>query len=631
MRHLAAASWLFMRHMHRARQPFPTLARRACILLLATLLQVSAMAQDAPLAAPPGPPDACSNTATRDEVEAAFNALLKATPPVRQVRTLTQHRFLPVNAEAQVFIVEKYQPEVRHRVFVSDHGTPDKVSLLDDRRVRSEEAPPQIKGIDADSLDDKSPKVAVHFTPVGPGKWVNWKKKHVYILGCADGATPQYVTRFPTYFTTKTTCRALAILLCALFYMAAAVMSHRIHVASRKFKDATKEELALLKLNGSNYASLRQHFDPVVLTANQQGRGSATKLQIMFFSVLIFGVVSYIWMSTGNLSDLSETILYLMGISGIGATAAGATEVSRKRLDFDNWAWLINRKWLPEGGAAEVNLAQWKDVVMTNNEFDVSRFQMITFSVLVGLSLLTAGGETADLSDFTIPGTFLAILGLSQAVYVAGKLVDGPSIEQLNKQIKTLRDAETALQVALANGDTKGGMADTRGLPLDRNDLSLRVGNAYDQYIDTWETTRTMFESTLSESVSTAAKGIRPPFPFLSLPADALAAIERRFRDLDKQAGDKKIRLDVPAVDAAATNEMPEPEKTARADYDSALAGVKEALRKLTEWQAEKTVSDLPGDVEAHARTLAEREQAVRTALDQLRQRLAQLERILAP
>jgi hypothetical protein len=561
------------------------------------------------------PSAACAAAPAAKDAEAAFKTLPATTGPVP---LLSRHRFLPVGTEAEICAVQQRATGVRYRVFLSDDKDPAHMRMAEAGSVWSEAIAEGSKEVNSCSLGDTGPKTLVHFVPAPSGAGANWGRTRVHVLACGPDGEPEQVGQFQTYLTNKNTCRALAILMCVVFYLIAAFTSYRIHATGREYPG--KGENIQRNLNGNNYASFLAHLDPVVLTANQNGRGSATKLQILFFSMLIFGVVSYIWMSTGTLSELSETILILMGISGIGATAAAATEVSRKRLDFENWAWLINRKWLPQGGAAEVNRAQWKDIFMTNNEFDVSRFQMITFSVLVGLSLLSAGGESADLSTFTIPGAFLGILGLSQAVYVAGKLVDGPSVEQLNSQIALLRAKESALQVALASNTANAGMSDARGLPLDRNDLSLRVGDAYDKYIEAWETTRTMFESTLSESVSAVAEGIRPPFPYLSVPADALAALEEKYAELLKQVAARTASLAgaAPAPgDAAIAKNIAD----AQAEWNTARTV---AMNALTQFHAAQQASAVPSNLPAS-------DKSVRQALDLLRQRLAQLERLLAP
>jgi hypothetical protein len=571
--------------------------------------------------APPRPPsDACDTAAGSTKAEAAFVQLLAASPSIKRIQVLSRYRFLPVLAATEVYAVDKYSEAMRYRAFVTDAAAPAKLRAVDDRWVWSEAARPETRGIDSRSTDDKSAKTVVHFTPPALRQWHRWNKHQFYFLACGAGNVPIHAGQLTTYLTKKTNCFALAFGLCVFFYVMAALTSWRIHCASRKHRGQGSAH----GLNGTNYASAWEHFNPVILTADQDGRGSASRLQVLFFSFLVFGVVAYIWMATGNLSDMSVTVLSLMGISGVGAGAAAAAETSRKRLSFENWAWLIDRKWLPEGGAAEVNRAEWKDLFMTNNRFEVSRFQMITFSILVGIALITAGGGTADLSDFTIPDAFLGILGLSQVVYIIGKLVDGPSIEQLNVQIDALRAAETALRHALIEADSATPPA-SRTLRLTRQDLPEALGKAYDAYLETWERTRTMFESTLSEKVTAVAHGFRPPFPYLSLPDEALATLERQYAEIQTRLV-PKVAGSRPPADNTTIEEV----QNARDAYAQALEHVQDALKAFhaAKKENDEATSMLPDDVENRYITLFARENAIRTALENMRKAVARLERL---
>ena len=62
--------------------------------------------------------------------------------------------------------------------------------------------------------------------------------------------------------------------------------------------------------------------------------------------------------------------------------------------------------------------------------------------MVVGLGLLKVG--FTELATFQVPESLLALLGLSQAVYVTGKLVDQPTIQELDKALSDLRALEDA-------------------------------------------------------------------------------------------------------------------------------------------------------------------------------------------
>jgi hypothetical protein len=265
------------------------------------------------------------------------------------------------------------------------------------------------------------------------------------------------------------------------------------------------------KLVGTNYRTVWAHlFNPVVLSAGSNGTGNATNLQILFFSLVVFGVVSYIWMLTGHLTGLSTTVVLLMGISGVGATAATGADVARNRLSFDNWAWLIEREWLPPGGIAEVNSAKWKDIFTTNGAFDVYHFQMICFSIVVGFSLISVGTQANDLSAFEVPQALLGILGLSQVVYVAGKMVAAPSMLDLDAQIDKLQTCETKLRNL--NDSINAKMAGASVVTWTMDPSILEAQKTWPEYLELWELTKTMFQTTMGYLVPDSATGKRPPF-----------------------------------------------------------------------------------------------------------------------
>jgi hypothetical protein len=189
----------------------------------------------------------------------------------------------------------------------------------------------------------------------------------------------------------------------------------------------------------------RRYLDPVYMTAGGDGKGNLAKLQILFFSMIVFGLLAYIVCRTGLLSDLSPTILLLLGIAAIGSTAAKGVDVRRNRLSFDNLSWLVAKRWLPKGGLAATNNASWRDIITSDGEFDVYRYQNCIFSLVVGGALLAAGIN--ELSSFSVPETVLGVLGLSQVVYLAGKLVAPPSFEDLNEALdKTIKSEAKVLQ-----------------------------------------------------------------------------------------------------------------------------------------------------------------------------------------
>jgi hypothetical protein len=189
------------------------------------------------------------------------------------------------------------------------------------------------------------------------------------------------------------------------------------------------------------FISLIRALDPVTVTAGPDGKGSLSKFQALSFTLVVFGLFFLCMLQTGMLTDLSGTILTLMGISGIGATVAKGADAQRNTISAENRAWLLRRNWIPSAKTpVDTSNACWRDFFTTNGEFDVYRYQSFIFAFGVIVALIFAG--VTQLSTFVIPDTILGIVGLSQVIYIGGKLVTPTNMSDLNTAIGDLRDRE---------------------------------------------------------------------------------------------------------------------------------------------------------------------------------------------
>jgi hypothetical protein len=185
-----------------------------------------------------------------------------------------------------------------------------------------------------------------------------------------------------------------------------------------------------------------------VITAGHYGRASVSKLLILFFTAIVAGLLTYYLARTWTLSELSTDVLLLLGIAGAGTAAAKLTATARNRISFENWTWMERRDWIKSTQGQKIGPPDWSELVMTAGEFDVYRFQMLVFSLIVGAALLLSG--LSGLEDFSIPDSLLGVLGLSQVVYVGGKAVGPPSWTELDKKLTELREAEAEVAAAYA-------------------------------------------------------------------------------------------------------------------------------------------------------------------------------------
>ncbi|MCK1386992.1 hypothetical protein [Bradyrhizobium sp. 21] len=260
-----------------------------------------------------------------------------------------------------------------------------------------------------------------------------WTRRNLYIYQCDSARRPLYVSYLPVYLSpyAPSIWLALAIVVAAYFLSAK----------------------AFARLNGTPLNGIPA-WNPIRITAGSDNRGSLSAFQVFFFTILVFAMLAYVLLRTGVLSDLSTTILQLLGIAGIGAAAAKGADSSKTALDPANQAWLMNKGWFDKDTARAQADPSFYDLISSDGSFDVYRFQSLIFTGAVGLALFVGG--VFQLASFTVPQNILGILGLSQVVYIAGKLVTSNNATQLNAVITDLRNADTAYREAVhTTGDTQ--------------------------------------------------------------------------------------------------------------------------------------------------------------------------------
>ena len=248
-----------------------------------------------------------------------------------------------------------------------------------------------------------------------------------------EGTVPVSVWWFPLVMT-------LAAL--GIVYPGCAMVA--FYVSRRRYRRARADGVAAQP--PSFWASL----DPVQITRNAYGRGSVSKLQIFGFSCVVFGLLLYYQFRNGILSGLSEDVLLLLGISAIGTVGGRITYAAKRRLSLDNWVWLRRKGWLPESAEGAVTRAKWRELIVDpdSNEFDPYSFQMLIFSVVVAVALISS--SLTGLSTFEIPKELLGLLGLSQAVFIGGKAAEKSGYAEFDERLRSVRAHERKHQEAHA-------------------------------------------------------------------------------------------------------------------------------------------------------------------------------------
>jgi hypothetical protein len=249
-------------------------------------------------------------------------------------------------------------------------------------------------------------ELAIPDPPGGRAWWPSAAPASVLVIGCQDGALAFLAARragvMPGWPALLWTLLGLAL---AILIVAGASPGSR---AVRDSKDAP----AGLKL--------RSWFDPVLITQDENGFGSLRRLQLFYFTVVIFGLSLYILLRAGYLSPISEQLLWLMGIAA-GGTAFASLADRLRASDSGTGAEGPSRgtiRLLARVGiiARRDQFGSWLDVVTEGPALGVHRVQAVIFSLLVGLFIVSQGTES--LASLAIPDSYLVLIGLSQAVYV---------------------------------------------------------------------------------------------------------------------------------------------------------------------------------------------------------------------
>ena len=189
--------------------------------------------------------------------------------------------------------------------------------------------------------------------------------------------------------------------------------------------------------------TILESLDPVQITANPWGRGSLGNLQIFLFTLIVFALLLFFQLRSGVLAEMSSDVMWLLGISAVGAMGGNLVLTRNRRLSFENWSWLIRSGWMPKKGRRDVApRAKWSELFVDSDsdEFDLYSFQMAVFSFVVAVAL--AQTSLTGLGTFKIPEQLLYLLGLSQTLFVGGQAIGTSPYKELNDKLNEVRRHE---------------------------------------------------------------------------------------------------------------------------------------------------------------------------------------------
>jgi hypothetical protein len=220
--------------------------------------------------------------------------------------------------------------------------------------------------------------------------------------------------------------------------------------------------------------------------SNFRQQVSLSLVQLFIFTVAVAIMVAWHFGRTWQLTNLSKDVLYLLGISAAGATAGAWADMTKNRLKWENWHWLVQYGAFNEDKTnIPLSLGQ---LVTTRGEFDLYRFQALLFTLLVAPAFVFSSLYSLDTA--AIPEGILSVLGLSQVTYLVGKMADTPTVTDFDNAL-----TETIKSVKAGNRLTDEGFArlkaefraamgidwagpDTRASAVLGDDGAINVANA---------------------------------------------------------------------------------------------------------------------------------------------------------
>ncbi|WP_162239275.1 hypothetical protein [Methylobacterium sp. Leaf100] len=186
--------------------------------------------------------------------------------------------------------------------------------------------------------------------------------------------------------------------------------------------------------------------NPVFISQDSLGFGSLARFQILLFTTVVGCVLLYVFMHSGILSNISDTVLLLLGVTVGGGTLARATgdwvgiSLASRRL-------LIGAKIL----VTQQDKPRWSDLFETQGEMDVAKIQALLFTILISISIFSSGNT--GLNSFDVPQQIVYLALLSQGTYIIGKIIPADTRRRMEDDLAGLRKA--ALDLLARPGDAQ--------------------------------------------------------------------------------------------------------------------------------------------------------------------------------
>ncbi len=171
------------------------------------------------------------------------------------------------------------------------------------------------------------------------------------------------------------------------------------------------------------------------LVRGKSGRASLSLFQIWMWSLLVLASAVYVLALTGELLAITGGVLVLLGISGTSSVVAKIAAVQRGKAEQESATQMT--------AGVEEREPRWADLISTDDRFDLYKFQMLIFTGLAAVFVLTRIATTYDFPE--LPVGLLTLMGISNGVYLAGKATSSTIFELLDKKFRELETARAEL------------------------------------------------------------------------------------------------------------------------------------------------------------------------------------------
>jgi hypothetical protein len=172
-------------------------------------------------------------------------------------------------------------------------------------------------------------------------------------------------------------------------------------------------------------------FNPIWYVSGKDGGASLSLAQILLWTILVFSASFYVLVASGKLLDLTNDVLILLGI------ASGTSVIAKITASAKDEKGLMIAAPAPK-------LPKWLDLIQTEGQADLYKFQMALFTLLA--AVFVAGKIYTTLEFPGLPEGLLTLIGISNGVYLTAKGATKTTYEKLGGKSDELGKRQAELQ-----------------------------------------------------------------------------------------------------------------------------------------------------------------------------------------